>query len=497
MEQWANVRFMRSQGKSIRAIATELGVHRKTVRRALASESQPRYKARAPRPNPELERLRPDLERMLFKEKLIGTRILEEVEGRYHGSAATLYRYLKGLRAAREAERFRAIERFETLPGHQAQFDWSPYTVSIGGVLTPIIVFDVLLAYSRKRHFTVSLDHTQLSVFEALERSWLHIGGVTEEVLVDRAREMVLNPSVTPVVWNQRFLELCGHYGIRPVACRGRRPQTKGKEERPFFYLEQHFIKGRSWPDFLALERDLDRFESEWEQRPHETTGEPPAVRFERDERPSLRALPTGPFISSEEEFRQVSRDCLVSYRSVRYSVPWQYAGKRVWLRPSQGMHLEVRNQAGTVIAVHRLSTKKRMTVLDPAHYAGLRRRAARTRILAETRLLERFPECQWLCEAIASVYREHPETVLAGVLELADIYSPDAMRVAFRQAQSCQTYSVAFLRGVLQAETPQQWAKPEEPAPVALPLPLDLSTDLSRYGRVLQGVTERRWAQK
>ena len=47
--------------------------------------------------------------------------------------------------------------------------------------------------------------------------------------------------------------------------------------QRPFFYLEQHLIKGRSWPDMLALERDMGRFEQEWEQRPNQSTGEPPA----------------------------------------------------------------------------------------------------------------------------------------------------------------------------------------------------------------------------
>ncbi len=150
----------------------------------------------------------------------------------------------------------------------------------------------------------------------------------------------------------------------------------------------------------LALERDLARFESEWEQQPHQATGEPPAVRFERDERALLRPLPSGPFISSEEEFREVSRDCLVSYRSVRCSVPWPYASRRVWLRPSPGMYLEVRNQAGTVLAVHRLSANKHVTVLDPKHYEGIRRRAAGTRILAEQQLLERFPDCQWPCGA-------------------------------------------------------------------------------------------------
>ena len=73
--------------------------------------------------------------------------------------------------------------------------------------MTQICVFDLILAHSRKRHFTVSLDHSQLSVFAALERSWQHFGGGTEELLVDRGREMVLDPTVTPVVWNPRFLE--------------------------------------------------------------------------------------------------------------------------------------------------------------------------------------------------------------------------------------------------------------------------------------------------
>ena len=33
------------------------------------------------------------------------------------------------------------------------------YSVRIGGVPTQINVFDLILAYSRKRHFTVRLDH--------------------------------------------------------------------------------------------------------------------------------------------------------------------------------------------------------------------------------------------------------------------------------------------------------------------------------------------------
>ena len=41
VEQWTEIRHMRSQGKSIRQIATEMGLHRQTVRRALQTEGQP------------------------------------------------------------------------------------------------------------------------------------------------------------------------------------------------------------------------------------------------------------------------------------------------------------------------------------------------------------------------------------------------------------------------------------------------------------------------
>ena len=64
--------------------------------------------------------------------ELIGSRILNELRGRgYKASAAAFYRTWARLRPTEPDPR--VTERFEMAPGDQCQFDWSPYTVLLGG----------------------------------------------------------------------------------------------------------------------------------------------------------------------------------------------------------------------------------------------------------------------------------------------------------------------------------------------------------------------------
>ena len=140
--------------------------------------------------------------------------------------------------------------------------------------------------------------------------------------------------------WNPQFLELCGHYRMRPTACQPYRARTKGKIERPFFYLEEQFLKGRSFASLLDLHYQLARFEEEdLDVYVHSTTQERAIDRFQT-ELPHLTPLPEQRFVGTLALSRKVSWDCLVSFRGSRYSVPAVYAGKRVWLLVSRGTHL-------------------------------------------------------------------------------------------------------------------------------------------------------------
>jgi transposase len=485
VEAWTTIRYLHAQGKGVRAIAAELGLARNTVRAALRDEQPARYQ-RPRRPNPQLLVYTDVIRRMALEQHLIGSRILRELQALgYRGGKTALYASLQTLRASIPSRR--VTERFETAPGQQGQFDWSPYTVLLGERPTKLIAFGLTLGFSRRKHYWLSQDETQGSVFEALEASFRHFGGVPKELLVDNAKVFVSDARPDHFTWNRHFLELCGHYAVQPVACHPYRPQTKGKVERPFFYLEQHFIKGHSWPSFDDLTRDLTHFIAEdLDRRVHSTTQERPLDRFAR-EQPRLTPLPARPFVGSHEQSRTVSWDCLVSFGGSRYSVPWSYAGHRVWVRSSQGVRLSVRNQDGEPIATHRLAAVKGTTVIDPAHYVGLRAGVPKTRALLTQAFVARFPEHGWFLDG---VFRQHPPNGVAhlrAVLALADLYPQEAMHAAFAAARQYDTYAHRFIRGLLEASgvtAPVTYLTARRPQAA----PRHLTADLGVYQALLEG---------
>ena len=484
LEAWTTIRHLHAQGKSIRCICRELHLSRKAVRRALRSPEPPRYR-RKPTENARLAPFLPLIHQMTVEGQLIGSRILNEIRARgYEGSPAAFYRTWARLRPTQPDPR--VTERFETVPGEQCQFDWSPYTVLLGGARTRVIVYNSVLSYSRRQFNWPSRDETQASIYEAFEEAFWHFGGVPKRAVVDNPGAFVIDTRPTHFQWNPKFLELCGYYRIEPWACAVRRARTKGKVERPFYFVENHLIRGNSWTDFEAFGRDLMRFTTEvLDVREHLTTHQPPIDRF-AEEVPYLTPLPATRYIGIHALTRKVSWDCLVPYEGSRYSVRWVYAGKRVWVRVSQGVRLEALSPTGEVIARHALSETKGATIIDPAHYEGLRKDTPHTRVVLVEAFQRRFPDQQAFLEGLFAQQKLGPVRHLRGILELAQHYSSEAMRAAFRSAGTYNTYSLQFVRGVLQHDA--------LPATTAVMLPttrvpvprLEVKRDLRSYQTLL-----------
>ena len=80
VEQWAEIRRMKHvEGLSQREIHRRTGIHRDTIRRALAQPKPPRYGPRTKRPS-KLDPFLDSIEELLVEEpSLSGVRIREEI----------------------------------------------------------------------------------------------------------------------------------------------------------------------------------------------------------------------------------------------------------------------------------------------------------------------------------------------------------------------------------------------------------------------------------
>jgi hypothetical protein len=81
---------------------------------------------------------------------------------------------------------------------------------------------------------------------------------------------------------------------------------------------------------------------------------------------------PTGnrpPYPYAEDEPRRVARDAYVAWQGSRYSVPWQFAGKEVWVCEHDG-RVEIYSGAER-IALHDRA-RRHQVVTQAEHHRGI-----------------------------------------------------------------------------------------------------------------------------
>jgi transposase len=288
-------------------------------------------------------------------------------------SLRTIEREVAPLRRQLEAEA-RATIRFETPPGKQLQIDFGERRVPIGGDSVKVYLFVATLGYSRRVYVRAFHNERQESWFAGLEGAFRHFGGVTEEVLFDNDRGLVVrhDRATREVEFNARLHAFAKHWRFRPRACAPYRARTKGKDERGVGYVKKNAIAGRTFASWSALEAHLAAWTRDIaDQRVHGTTGEVPIDRFRRTEATALRSIAgMPPFAVSREVVRKVQADCAIEVDGNAYSVPWRLIGETVRVTVAGG-ELRV-SHAGQEVAVHQCCTGRFERRVDPLHFAGV-----------------------------------------------------------------------------------------------------------------------------
>jgi transposase len=159
-----------AQGVYVKDIAAEMGVHPRTVSRALRRGGAPPGQRPARRKS-KLDPYKPMVDGLLGEGVWNAQVILREIQAAgYRGQHSILRDYIRPKRPLRTA---RMTVRFETAPGRQLQNDWAKLRTVVAGREREVHFAVNTLGYSRRFHFVAmeceDAEHTYESLILSFE----------------------------------------------------------------------------------------------------------------------------------------------------------------------------------------------------------------------------------------------------------------------------------------------------------------------------------------
>ena len=102
---------------------------------------------------------------------------------------------------------------------------------------------------------------------------------MTECVLTDRMKTVLIDETGGELHFNKKFLEFAAYYGFVPRVCRPYRPETKGKIESTIRFVKQNFWPGIAFDSLADLNQQARAWMEKVNHQVHSTTREVPYDR--------------------------------------------------------------------------------------------------------------------------------------------------------------------------------------------------------------------------
>ena len=288
MEVWESIRLRcRRDGEKIKPVARDLGLAPNTVRKYLRQDTPPQAKT-PPRPKL-LDRFQSHVDELIrstprITATRIGSYLRQNVDADLRIGERALRVYVADRRKVLVPKE--AFIRAAYAPGDQSQFDFSPMSVYLAGVLVVVQLFVVRLSYSGRFMARTSMHCDQPALFAGLLAGFSAFGGLTRTALFDNAstavKRVLRGRNRTE---NEAFAAFRGGLALHVTFAAPAKGNEKGGVEGVHGYIEDNFFRPiPSFTDLDELNASLARFCDASLDREHSTYHEAIGKRFAREQ---------------------------------------------------------------------------------------------------------------------------------------------------------------------------------------------------------------------
>src|ERR1700683_1369488 len=365
------------QERPIKEIVRTLSVSRATVRKIIRGHQTEVKSPRDVQPTPKLgvwvEALTEILEsesKLAKRERRSTQRLFEELRGGgCDGARDRVHRFVRSWREERARVPAHAYVPMSFAPGEAYQFDWSHETITLQGLPLTVKAAHMKLSHSRMPFVRVYFRETQELVFDAHAKAFQFYGGICRRGIYDNMKTAVEAIFVGKARrYNGRFLQMCSHHLIEPVACTPASGWEKGQVENQVGNLRDQMFRPKPRVKSLAeLNAWLEDQCIAYAQRTqHPEFKDRTIWDVFQQERTSLMEL-RGPFDGFVEKAGWASTTCLIMAEHNCYTVDAGAAGGMVLLRsPAERIVVLLDDE---VVADHPRQFRRDQIIYDPWHY--------------------------------------------------------------------------------------------------------------------------------
>ncbi|HKM84100.1 MAG TPA: IS21 family transposase [Candidatus Acidoferrum sp.] len=347
---------------SKRQIARVLGISRLAVRRVLRSNSpQVPELHRAEKAEP----YRPQILELFATCKGNLVRVHEELTASGAGlsyPALTAFCRRHGIGQAPPVP----AGQYHFEPGEEMQHDTSPHQVQLGGKQRKVQTASAVLCYSRMLFFQCYPTFQRFDCKVFLTDALRYFSGAPARVMIDNTHVVVLRGTGREMVPVPEMAALAERFGFHFVAHAIGHANRSARVERPFWFIENNFLAGRtfsSWEDLNQQARQwCDKVNSTYKKHLRAVPRQLFAV-----ERLHLKPLPAWIPEVYRLHQRLVDIEGYVALHTNRYSVPLAWMGRRVEVRETKDQ-IEIQLDARHLVRHRRLAEAEQQRILLPEH---------------------------------------------------------------------------------------------------------------------------------